>query len=65
MLMNERIIFDRYYCINFAQTIEIIVHDILQPLHIFIRVKTFTLKFMLVPGGLQFLIISTCFVWTR
>ena len=33
-------------------------HYILQPHHIFIRLKAFI--FMLVPGGLQFL---TCFVW--
>ena len=61
MLMNDKIIFDRYYCINFAQTEEIMVHYILQPHHIFIRVKAFV--FMHVPGGLQFLIFSTCFAW--
>ena len=61
MLLNDKIIFDRYYCINSAETKEIIVHSILQPHHIFIRVEAFV--FMLVPGGLQFLIISTCFVW--
>ena len=38
-----------------------LVHYILQPSHIFIRVKAFV--FMLVPGGLQFLITSTCFAW--
>ena len=32
----------------------------MQPRHIFKRVKAFI--FMLVPGGLQFLIISKCFV---
>ena len=63
MLMNDKIIFDRYYCINSARTKEIMVHYILQPHHIFIRVKTFI--FMLVPGGLQFLIISTCFALRR
>ena len=57
--MNDKIIFDCYYCINNAQTKEIMVNYILQPHHIFIRVKAFI--FMLVPGGLQFLIISMCF----
>ena len=61
MLMNDKIIFDHYYCINSVQTKEIMVHYILQPHHIFIRVKAFI--FMLVPGRLQFLIISTCFAW--
>ena len=62
MLMNDKIIFDRYYCINSAETQEIMVHYILQPHHIFICVlKAFT--FMLILGGLQFLIISTCFAW--
>ena len=58
MLMNDTIIFDRYYCINSAETKEIrcrnernMVHYILQPHHIFIHVKAFV--FMLVPGGLQ------------
>ena len=60
MLMNDKIIFDRYYCINSAQTKEIIVHYILQPHHIFICVKDFIL--ILVPG-LQLLIISMCFAW--
>ena len=58
MLMNDKIIFD---CINSAETKEIMVHYILQPHHIFICVKAFV--FMLVPGGLQFLSISTCFAW--
>ena len=60
MLMNDEIIFDHFYCINSAQTKEIIhvVHYILQPSHIFIQVKGFIL--MLVPGGLQ-LLISMCF----
>ena len=61
MLMNNKIIFDRYYCINSAETEEIMMHYILQPHHIFILVKPF--MFMPVPGGLQFLIISTCFAW--
>ena len=39
MLMNDKIIFDRFYCINSAQTKnKIMVHYILQPHHIFIRV---------------------------
>ena len=59
MLMNDRIIFDRYYCINSAQTKEIMVPYILQPHQIFIHVKAFI--FMLFPGGLQFLIISKCY----
>ena len=48
MLMNDKIIFDRYYCINSAETKEIrsrnkryIVQYILKPHHIFIRVKIF------------------------
>ena len=61
MLMNDKIIFDRYYCINSAETKEIMVHYILQPHHIPIRVKAFV--FMLIPAGLQILIISTCFAW--
>ena len=66
MLMNDKIIFDRYYCINSAEMKEIrcrnernMVHYILQPHHIFIRVKAFV--FMLITGGLQFLITGTCF----
>ena len=55
MLMNEKIIFGRYYCINFAQMKEIMVDYILQPHHNFIRVKTYI--FMLVPGGPPHLII--------
>ena len=61
MLLNDKIIFDHYYCINSAETKEIMVHYILQPHHIFIRVKAFV--FMLVSGELQFLIIGTCFAW--
>ena len=63
MLMNDKIIFVRYYCINSAKTKEIMVHYILQPHHIFVCVKSFI--FMLVPGGLQFLIISMCFAWPQ
>ena len=55
--MNDIIIFDRYYCINSAQTKEIMVHCILQPHHI----KTFF--FMPVADGLKFLSISMCFAW--
>ena len=68
MLMNDKIIFDRNFCINSAKTKEIrrrnernMVHYISKPHHIFVRVKDFV--FMLVPGGLQFLITSTCFAW--
>ena len=68
MLMNDKIIFDCYYCKKSAKTKEIrcrnernMVHNILQPHHIFICVKA--LVFMLVPGGLQFLITNTCFAW--
>ena len=39
--MNGKIIFDCCYCINSAETKEIMVHFILQPHHIFIRVKAF------------------------
>ena len=53
MLMNDKIVFDRYYCINFAQMKEMMVHYILQPRHIFIFVKAFI--FMLVQSGVQLL----------
>ena len=43
MIMKDKIIFDRYYCINSAQTKEIMVHYILQPHHIYIRIKAFVL----------------------
>ena len=59
MLIKDKIIFDCYYCINSAQTKEIMVHYILQPHHIFISVKAFF--HMLVQGGLNSLIISKCF----
>ena len=45
--MNGKIIYDRYYSINSAQTKEIMVHFILQPRHIFIL--------MLVLGRVQLL----------
>ena len=61
MLMNDKIIFDHCYCINSAKMKEMMVHYILQPRHIFIHLKAFIL--MLVPVGVQFLIISMCFVW--
>ena len=61
MLMNDRIMFDRYYCTNSAKTKEIMTHFILQPHHIFIQVKAFI--FMLTKGGGGLLIISMCFVW--
>ena len=51
MLMNYKIIFDCYYCINSAKTKEIKAHYILQPHHVFIGVKVFILT--LVLGGLQ------------
>ena len=68
MLMNDKIIFDRYYCINSAETKEIrcknernMVHYILQLHHIFIRVKALVFMLVLYARGLQFLITSTCF----
>ena len=61
MLMNDKIMFDCYYCINSTGKKEIIVHYILQPHQIFICVKAFVL--MLVPGGLQFLIINMFFAY--
>ena len=70
MLMNDKIIFDHYYCIiifdcyyciNSVRTKKIKLHYILQPHHVFIRVKVFIR--MLFPGELQLLIISTCFAW--
>ena len=61
MLMDDKIIFDLYYCINSEQTKEIMAHYILQPCHIFIRIKAFIL--MLVQGRVQLLIISMCFAW--
>ena len=62
MLINDKNIFDRYYCINSAQRKEVMVPYILQPRHIFIRAKAF--GFMLVPGGHRFVIISASFAWS-
>ena len=60
MLMNDKIIFEHFdYCVNSAQKKEIMVLYILQPGHIFIRVKAFILA--LVPGRLRLLITSKCF----
>ena len=61
MLMNNKIIFVRYYCINSEQTKKIMPYYILQPCHIFKCVKAFIL--MLVPGRVQLLNISMCFAW--
>ena len=61
MLMNDKIIFDRYYCINSAETEKIMMHYIFQPRQIFIRVKKLSFLCSFVPGGRKFLIISTCF----
>ena len=61
MLMNGKKIFDHYYCINSAQTEEIMAYNILQSRHIFIHVKAFIL--MLVPGGDHLLNTSMCFAW--
>ena len=46
MLMNDKIIFDHYFCIK-----EMTVHFILQPHHV-IPAKVFIL--ILGPGGLQY-----------
>ena len=57
MLMDDKSISDRYYCIKkklqtkSAETKEIMVQYILQPHRLFIHVKAFV--FMLVPGGLH------------
>ena len=40
---EDKIISDRYYCINSTQTKGIMVHYILQPHHIFIHVKVLIL----------------------
>ena len=57
---NDNVVLE--YCINSAQTKnKMTMHYILQHRHIFIRVKAFIL--MLIPGGVQLPIISTCFVW--
>ena len=52
MLMNDKIISDRYYCINSAQTKEIMVHYVLQLGLTFIRIKALIL--MLVTGELSY-----------
>ena len=59
MLMNDKIIFD-CYCINSAETEEMMVHYILLPHHIFIRVKLLFLcsflgdfSFSLLAGALR------------
>ena len=57
MFMNDKIIFDHYYCTNSTKTKDIMVHYVLQPNHLFIGVKVCIL--ILVPGGFQLLIIST------
>ena len=61
MKMYDKISFDRCYCINSAQTKKIMVHNILQPRYIFICLKDFIL--ILIPSGVQLLIIRLCFVW--
>ena len=61
MVMNDKIIFDHYYCINSLQTKVMMAYYILQPRHISIRVKAFIL--MLVAGRVQLFNISMCFVW--
>ena len=43
MLINDKIAFDRHYCINSAKTKEIMVHFILHSRHIFICIKSFIL----------------------
>ena len=53
MLMNDKIIFDRYYS---AQTKGIMAHCILRLRHIFIRVKAFIV--MLVPARFSYSLLS-------
>ena len=62
MLMNAKILFDSSYCVDSAKKKEIMMHFILKPRHIFIRVKVVFIL-TIVPGGLQILNISTCFSW--
>ena len=57
MLMNNKIIFDHYCCIDSAQTEEIMVRYILQPLHIFICVKAFIL--MLIPSRVHYSLLAS------
>ena len=54
--MNDKIVFDCYYCINSAETKEIIVHYILQPHHIFICVKA--IAFMLFRADFSFSLLA-------
>ena len=56
-VMDDKIIFDSYYCINSAQNER--NNDALY----FTASSHFHTRIMLVTGGLQFLIISTCFAW--
>ena len=56
MVMNDKMIFDRHYCIYAAQTKGIMAHYILQPRHIFIRKKAFIL--MRVPDRAHLLVDS-------
>ena len=57
MSMIDKIIFDRYYCINSALKKDLLVHFIVQRRHL--RLKAFIL--MLIPGGVQLLVINMCF----
>ena len=62
--MYDKIIFDRYYCINFAKIKIIMAYYILYSLLMFSLFYAFkSFIFMLVPGEVWILIISTCFVW--
>ena len=58
MLMNDKIMFDCYYCISFSKTKEKMVHYILWPRHIFMYFKAFRLKACFRTTSV--LIISTC-----
>ena len=59
--VNDKIIFDCYYCINSSRKKEVTMHYILQPHHFFMSIKVFIL--MLIGCGFQLLIISMCFAW--
>ena len=61
MLINDNIIFDRYYCINSAETKEIMVHYILQPYHILNTRKSF--RFYAHSRRTTILIYSKCLAW--
>ena len=68
MFMNDKIIFDRYYCINSAETKEIRCRNEKKYGALYFTASSHfhmhkAFVFMLVPGGLQFLITSTCFAW--